>query len=224
MDDITIIMMTPNRLPKKWAQYHRQVLTKAIGDTPIITISNKPLDWGINLLQTEYSYPNIYKQMLRGAKLATTKYIAMADDDTLYPKQHFWFRPPKDGFYYNFTRWALPSWGTNSRDIRYFYKPKPGNGCMIATRQLVIEAMEARLAADPKLPGYFTKELGSSKQMMQYDKVEARSFYTSEPIVSIVHDLSADPAAVKHKKYIWHVRAYDIPNWGKAEDVLKKFV
>src|SRR3989344_4238624 len=105
MDDITIIMMTPNRVPKLWADYHRQVLTKAIGNTPIITISKEPLDWGINLHQAKYGYPNIYKQMLRGAKLATTKYIAMADDDVLYPEEHFLFRPPTDGFYYNHNRW-----------------------------------------------------------------------------------------------------------------------
>lgn len=224
MNDLTVIMMTPNRVPKLWAQYHRQLLTRAIEGAPIITISKEPLDWGTNLLQTEYSYPNIYKQMHRAVKLATTKYIAMADDDTLYPKQHFWFRPPKDGFCYNFNRWALPSWGTTKRDIRYFHKPKPGNGCMIATRQSVIEAMEARLAADPSLQGYFSKELGASKRMMPYDKIASQSFYTSEPIVSIVHDLSADPAAQRHKKYIWPVRAYDIPIWGRAEDTLKKFI
>lgn len=223
MDDITIIMLTPNRLPKKWAAYHRKVLTEAIGDTPIITISKKPLNWGTNLQQSEYGYPNIYKQMLRGAKLATTKYIAMADDDTLYPKEHFLFRPPTDGFYYNYNRWALPTWGTNKGEILYFHKPKPGNGCMIATRELVIEAMERRLAADSELPDYFTKELGSSKRMMPYDKIASQSFYTLEPIVSIVHDLSVDPAAQKHNKRIWPVRAYDIPNWGRAEDLLKKF-
>lgn len=217
-------MMTPNRVPKLWAKYHRQVLTKAIGDTPIITISKKPFNWGTNLLQTEYGYPNIYKQMLRAAKLATTKYIAMADDDTLYPKQHFWFRPSKDGFYYNYSRWELPTWKINEGKNFYFHKPKSGNGCMIATRELVIAAMERRLAADPKLPGYFTKELGNSKRMMKYDQIESQHFYTTDPILTISHDLSADPAAQSHKKGIWPVRAYDIPNWGRAEDILKKFV
>jgi len=229
MNDITIIMMTPNRVPKKWAEFHRKVLTKAIGDTPIITISKEPLDWGINLLQTEYSYANLYKQMLRGAKLATTKYIGIADDDTLYPKEHFRWRPqisnlPEDGFYYNFNRWSLPTWGTNKREIRYFHKPRPGNGCMIATRELVIKAMETRISACPELIKYFTKELGASRRMRKYDEIEAKGFYTSEPILTLVHDLSADVDAQIHDKYIWPVRAYDIPNWGKAEDILKKFI
>lgn len=224
MNDITIIMLTPNRLPKKWAKYHKQVLMKAIGDTPIITISKEPIAWGINLLQTEYGYPNIYKQMLRGAKLATTKYIAMADDDVLYTQQHFMFRPPTDGFYYNYTRWILPTWKIAKEDALYFYKPKPGNGTMIATRESVIEAMGRRLAANPELPGYFTKELGHSRRMMRYDKLESQPFYTTEPVIYLMHDLTADEAAQKHQKTIWPVRAYDIPFWGKAKDVLKKFV
>ena len=224
--DMTIIMMTPNRLPKGWAEFHKQVLLKAIKDTPLITISVKPLDFGINLLQNEadYGYPNLYKQMLRGAKLATTKYIGMADDDTLYPRQHFEYRPPKDGFYYNFNRWCLPTWGTTKRDIRYFHKPRPANYGLVATRELVIKAMEARIAANPSLEGdYYTKELGDSIKMRRYDKLEAVPFYTSEPILGLVHDLTADEAAQKHKKYIWPVRAYDIPVWGKAEDILKKY-
>lgn len=224
MNDITIIMLTPNRLPKNWAKYHRQVLTEAIGNTPIITVSKEPMDWGINLLQTEYGYPNIYKQMLRAAKLATTKYIGMADDDTLYPRQHFEFRPPTDGFYYNHNRWCLPTWGKSKKDILYFHKPRSGNVCMIAIRELVIKAMEARIAANPQLPGLFTKELGNSQRMMRYDEIQSQPFYTTEPVVQLVHDLSADEAAQKHKKAIWPVRAYDIPVWGKAKDVLKKFV
>lgn len=223
MNDITIIFLTPNRLPKGWAKYQRQVLTEAIGNTPIITISKVPMDWGINLLQTEYGYPNIYKQMLRGAKLATTKYIAMADDDVLYPKQHFMFRPPTDGFYYNHNRWILPTWKTSERAI-YFHKPKHGNGTMVATRELVIKAMETRIAANPELPDYFTKELGTSGRMKKYDKITAESFYTNEPVVYLMHDLTADVDAQKHRKAIWPVRAYDIPVWGEAEDILKKFI
>lgn len=226
MDDITIIMMTPNRVPKHWAKYHKGKLLKAIGDTPIITISKEPLDWGINLSQAgeKYGYPNLYKQMLRGAKLATTHWIGIADDDTLYPKQHFQFRPPEDGFYYNLNRWSLPTWGKNKREMRYFHKPRPGNGCMIATRELVIKAMETRIKACPELIKYFTKELGASRRMRKYDEFEAKSFYTSEPILTLVHDLSADVDAQKHQKYIWPVRAYDIPEWGKAEDIIKKFI
>lgn len=220
MNDLTIIMMTPNLVPKKWAKYHKKKLLEAAGDTPIITISAKPLNWGLNLVQEGYGLPNLYKQLLRGAKTATTELIAIADDDTLYPKDHFAFRPGEPGFYYNHNRWHTFTWG----EPFYFYKPKPGGGCMIATRKLVIEAMEARMADDPKLrKPYSVKELGSSGRMRTYDKFEYKPFYTKAPIASFYHDYSFDEATRQHKKYAWPVRVYDLPLWGKAKNLRKKF-
>ena len=220
MTDITIIMLTPNLVPKKWAKFHKQKLLEAADGAPIITISREPLGFGLNLIQEEYGLANLYKQLLRGAKTATTELIAIADDDTLYPKDHFAFRPEEPGFYYNLNRWHLFNWG----DAFYFYKPKPGGGLMIATRKLVIDAMEARMIADPKLKGpYSVKELGSSERMRKYDKHEFKSFYTKVPVVSFYHDQSVDEAVRLHKKYAWPVRAYDLPLWGHAKNLRKKF-
>jgi hypothetical protein len=141
MDDITIIFLTLNKVPTSWAKYHKQVLMAAIGDTPLITISKKPLDWGINLIQKKEGYVNIYRQILRGARLAKTPYIAIAEDDTLYPKDHFAnFRPPLDSFGYNMTRWGILTW---DKPI-YFLKERIANCTMIAPRKLTIEALKER--------------------------------------------------------------------------------
>src|SRR5437016_5786451 len=99
MKDLTIIFLTASKLPKKWALFQKEKLLEAVPDTPIITISKEPLDWGTNILQTEpYGTSNIWVQLLKGAKTATTKFIAVAEDDVLYPKEHFEFRPPEDLF------------------------------------------------------------------------------------------------------------------------------
>lgn len=221
MDDITIIMMTPNLVPKKWAEFHKEKLLEAADGAPIITISKEPLDWGTNLIQTEYGFTNIFRQMLRGAKLATTKYIAIADDDTLYPKEHFQFRPPEDGFYYNLNRWHIFTWGSPF----YFYKPRPGNGLLICTRELLIKALELRFKNnDGDLPSYLCHELGSVPAALECDKKEWKSFYTVEPIVSFYHEHGLDKLSKTHKKKAWPVRAFDIPKWGKAEELRKKFI
>lgn len=225
MNDLTIIMMTPNLVPENWAKYHKEKLLEAADGAPIITISAKPLDWGLNLIQEEYGLANLYKQLLRGTKTATTELIAIADDDTLYPKAHFSFRPKEPGFYYNFNRWHLFTWkDPYFKDPYYFHKPKPGGGCMIATRKLVIEAMERRLAANPELKGRFVvQELGASIRMREYDKYEFKQFYTSEPIVSFYHQKSIDDLCKRRKKKAWPVRALELPLWGRTEDLRKKF-
>lgn len=221
MKDLTVVMLTPNLVPVKWAKFHKQKLLEAIGDTSVITVSKKPLNWGLNIIQESYGLPNLYKQMLRAAKIATTSFIAMVDDDTLYPKEHFEFRPPENTFYFNFNRWHIFTWG----EPIYFLKPRPGNGCMIAPRIMLIEAIERRIKADPNLPGrYFVKELGSSIRMARYDQVKAKEFYTTEPIVSFYHDLSLDRSTRLHKKRMWPVRAYELPLWGRAENLRKKFI
>lgn len=225
MNDLTIIMLTPNLVPSSWAKYHKEKLLEAADGAPIITISAKPLDWGLNLIQNEYGLANLFKQLLIGAKAAKTEWIARADDDTLYPKDHFAFRPKEPGFYYNFNRWHLLTWtDPYFRDPYYFYKPRPGGGLMIATRKLVIDALEARMAADPGFKSIYSfKELADSKEMRNYDRFEYKQFYTVMPIVSFYHQKSIDDLNRRRKKKAWPVRAFDLPLWGRAEDLRKKF-
>ena len=221
MDDITIIIFLANKVPEQWAKFHREKLEEVIGNTPVITISYKPTDWGTNLIQTEYSYANIFKQMLRASKLATTKWVGIVDDDTLYPKDHFTYRGTIDGFYYNYNRWQLATWVPEY----YYHKPKPGNGCMIATRELLIEKMEERIKINPDLDQPFQcKELGTWLKCTGFREPRHYPFYTNEPLVTFVHDYSADPASRGHKKTIQPVRAMEIPVWGRSEDLVKKFI
>lgn len=215
--------MTPNKVPKSWARYHKKMLLEAVGDTEVITISNEPLNWGINMIQKEYGINNLFKQMLRGFKYATTPYVAIADDDTLYPKEHFEYRPPLDKFGYNFNRWHLFTWGSPF----YFHKPRPGNGLMIAPRELAINAIERRFksrsAIKNGLTGYLGKELGTYDHARKYDVGEMVSFYTRSPVVSFYHEWSIDSLSQRRKKFAWPVRAYDLPYWGKATKIRNRF-
>jgi hypothetical protein len=215
-------MLTPNKVPKKWAEYHKKVLMEEAGDAKFITISREPLDWGINLIQTEYGITNIYKQVLRGAKIATTPYIAIADDDTLYPREHFLFRPPLDKFAYNHTRWHIFSWKT--KVPYYFYKGRPGNGLMIASREIVIKAIENRLLHYPDgFTGFLTQELGVKTYTRRYDVCDYVPFYTYHPVVSFFHTGSFDKLNQQRRKVPGPVQCFDLPKWGRADEVIKKF-
>lgn len=59
-------------------------------------MSMKPMNLGLNILQDKpKSLSNIYWQLLRGVKMATTDYIAVVEDDSFYPKEHFLYKPNK---------------------------------------------------------------------------------------------------------------------------------
>lgn len=222
MQDITIIYITANLIPDKFAEYVRSTLKKAIGDKPLISISRKPLDFGINILDTELkSTSNIYWQMLKAAKLATTPYVAIAEDDTLYQKEHFDFcRPPLDTFAYNQNRWALFTWGKPT----YSMRDRVSNASLIAPRELLIEALEERFAKYPKgTPAKITGELG--RPMVDRNlgiKVQKVIWkYSTVSLIQFNHAGSSEELQRNQRKRMGMVRAYDIPYWRRAKDLVK---
>lgn len=224
-NDITIIMLTANQVPKGWAKFHREKLLEAADEAPIITISREPLDWGKNIVQTEpYGISNIYLQLLKGAKAAETKFIAVAEDDMLYPKEHFTYRPAPDTFAYNMNRFNVFRW---SRKPTYFWKNRMSNSTLIAPRQLTIDALEERFSKYPNgTPPSFTGELGRQniEDKLGVKRRKSEWFSTEVSIIKIDHEFGIDRLARTHRKGMGILRAYDIPYWGKAEDIVKKFI
>lgn len=223
--DLTVIFLTLNNLPSGWEEYHKQVLLYSIGDAELITVSRIPTDMGrgINLIQTETpSASNVYWQMLRAAKLSDTKYIAVAESDTLYCPDHFRHRPRDDEFAYNLSHWSLFTWGVPT----YGWRNRKGNYSMIAPRKLLIEALEERFEKYPEgTPPDLTGELGRVKvdSYLGLTQRKAVDFYTNNPIINVNHELGLDDRARRHQKTLGTLRSYDIPGWGKAADLVLKF-
>lgn len=223
-NDLTVIFLTANKVPKKWAQFQKEKLLEAAGNYPIITMSKEPLDWGINVLQTgDYGVSNIYFQLLKGAKTATTDYIAVAEDDILYPKEHFQHRPPEDSFAYNQNRFNIFTWGQPT----FFWKNRMTNSTLIAPRKLVIEALEERFKKYPiDTSTAIIGELGRAFVENKFGLTPRKSvwFATEISIISIDHEYGIDHLAVTHRKRKGILQAYDIPYWGRAEDIIKQFI
>jgi len=218
VNDLTVIMTTANRVPFKWAEYHKEMLFAAIGDMPLITISFKPLDFGRNLIQKSYGLANVYWQILRGAKAAKTKYVAIVEDDTLYPKEHFEYRPETVG--YDLNRWTVFTWG----DPVYMHKPHVANCGMVANKEVLVNALQSRFDKyGNDLPKYLLKEVGRYEKQARVPTVEIEKFYSKLPYVCFVHEHGVDPASRQKKKKVWPVQAYDIPKWGKVDKLRENF-
>ncbi len=224
MKDLTVIYLTASQTPKHFAEYQRKILLEAAGDYPIVSVSREPLDLGLNIIDDgEKGISNIYRQMLRAAKVATTEYVAMAEDDTLYSKEHFnFYRPEKDTFAYNQNRFALFTWGVPT----YSWRARKSNCSLIAPRELMIEALEERFAKYPNgTPPVATGELGR-------DRVERRlgitlrksvEVYSEISVIQFNHDNGTEDGQRNHRKKMGPIKAYDIPFWGRAEDLIKNY-
>lgn len=222
MNDLTILFITANKVPHDWGLYHRQVLLDAIGRSPIISLSRKKTELGTNLADFEKkSIFNIYFQMLRGARYAETKYVAIVEDDVLYAKEHFEFRPKDDEFAYDMNRLGLFVWKKNPM---YFFKNRVSNSMLIAPRLLMIEALEERFKSPMayKIHGELGRNnIEDNLGITRRKKIE---YFAEESSIRFDHDFGYDHASRHHRKKEGPIKAYDIPVWGRADELVKKFV
>jgi hypothetical protein len=232
-DDLTIIFLTANEHPPGFTEFHKQHLLKAAGDFPIISVCREPVDFGTVQLDTEpKSHLNMYLQMLKAAKSATTPYIASAESDVLYPPGHYnLFRPPLDTFSYNFTRWLLFTWNPVF-NMRF----RKSNCTLIAPRELFIEAWEERLAKHgiENYPKHYVGEVGRPNldTWLGVTVRKCTEFYTKIGVVQVNHPNGTEyynwqDGQGNHgkgtKKAMGPIRANEIPYWGRGEDLAKVY-
>ncbi len=222
--DLSILFMTANNLPEGWTKFHRKVLEEAAGRHPIITVSRKPVDLGTNLIDDKpQCLSNLYFQILRAAKVATTEFVAIAEADCLYHSSHFtFFRPKPDEFAYDQTRFSLFTWG----EPTYNWRNRKSNCTLIAPRLLLIEALEERFAKWPDgTPEKMTGEVG--RKMVEKNlgitiRKSVEEFNTTA-VIMINHDNASEERQRIHRKRLGPIRAFDIPHWGKAIDIISHF-
>lgn len=224
MPDLTILYLTASQIPEVFAEYQRRILLEAIGDYPLISLSREPLNFGQNVLQIgPKCLDTIYREMLRGAKLAETPYVAVAEDDTLYPREHFnFYRPEPDTFAYNQNRFSLFTWGVPT----YSWRNRKTNATLIAPRELMIEALEERFAKYPNsIPENIVGELG--RGMVERNlKVTLRNsieVYSEISVIQVNHPAGLDDRARRRRKALGPIKAYDMPHWGRAEEIVKMY-
>lgn len=222
MSDLTIIFITANLMPPIWTEYQARVLTESGNGFPIITISRKPTSIGLNLIDDhEKSYWNIYRQMLRGAQIATTPYIAMAEDDTLYTREHFTeYRPALDAVSYNRSRWSLFSW--EERPI-FCLRQRISNCSLIASREYLVESLSERMEKYPdRGPEKWAGEVGRKniEKALGVTVRKCEEWYGSNPIVQLNHLWGTDERQQTAWKKHGQIKAIEIPYWGKARDIV----
>ena len=120
----------------------RDHLVVAARCKPIISVSQKPIDLGMNICigETGRSHLSMYTQILTGLQAATTEYVALVEHDCLYTPYHFmWVPPAKDVFYYNLNVWFVNMKG------EYFYQRRRVLSQLICGRDIALKAIEDKV-------------------------------------------------------------------------------
>jgi hypothetical protein len=216
----TLLYYTASRKPEGFAQKIREeLLISSGGGFPIISVSQKPLNFGKNICVGEIgaSTYNVYKQILLGLREVKTKWTVCCEDDTLYSSEHLFFEPPsEDTVYYNINKWTI--------DPRVFWLRKRTGMCMcIAATKLLRDCLEERLAK------YKNPNSAWIKYFSEPGKYEHHLRIFEPPYVQV--DL-APSITFNHKPCLGGVRRLcpddivveELPLWGRASELWNRIV
>ena len=204
----------------------RNQLLKVIDDTPIISVSQKPINLGQNICVGDIGYEsiNIYKQALIGAKEAKTRYIAMAEDDVLYSPDHFIHIPKDKSFSYNLNVGTIYTW---NKEACFIFKHRQVLHSLICEREYFIDAMEERFSKFPDAvikpdcwtepgKGAYEKKLGVTVRWSERFMSEiANIVFCSPQHLGFRFQGFRRKLGVDRKK--------ELPYWGKVEDIIKLY-
>ena len=236
-DDLTIIYYTSNQLEATNPYFvgnTKAQLLKATDGLPIVIVSHKPTMFGTNstnicIGDVGRSHLKLYNQILIGCKAAKTKYVAMAEDDIFYSYQHFHIELPKsDYLLFDMNKWSVFTW---IKPPQYTYRDRMVVNQLIAPRDYLVEALEERFARVKELlktrkeediikywgdPGRYEALLGVTVRKREH-------FFSSVPSIVFTHENAFGFLNHGTHKRVGNPRAYDIPVWGKASDIMKLY-
>lgn len=217
--DLTVIYYTSNREKPAFEAKIRQALLDAIGDTPLISVSHEPIDFGKNISvgPIRQCGENAIRQFQIGAQEATTTYVCSAESDMLYPQERFLFAPDNPEVFYGITYWYV-LWALPGRKSCFMRKSSQPLGPITAGRELMIRSIEDHL----KPMGTFWREQEGRVAGMQnfYGDVPKLPLATAIPCVSF-----KTPENM-HRKTAWlhHKPVQEIPHWGTYSALVEKYL
>ena len=249
-DNLTIVYYTCNYLETANPEFlsnTKAQLVKAIEDLPLIVVSHKPVSKesfigyegnysNIVLGDIGRSHLNIYRQIMIGAKEAKTKYVAMAEDDILYSKDHFFsaqidkeFKADEDIFLYDMNKLSLFTW--SKPPIFSFRSKRKVVNQLIAPSRMLAEAMEERFKRldELKATGRSEESIikywgdpGRYEGLLGVTPRKSVEFYSATPSIVFTHS-KAFGYEFNHGKRKRHgdIKIVELLEWGRAEEVLK---
>ena len=219
----TILYYSSNRENPEFEQKIRDEILKICGNIPIVSVSQKPINFGKNICvgNVGHSYLNLYRQTLIGAKAAKTEYLIFAEADFLYSKEYFDFEPKGANLYRYDNDWVIL---TNPRfGYKYFKKPFAG-GTLICKRQFMIDILEEYLEGQPEwIDGNFVVKDKNGKPKIDHTTItkfeEPFEIFTGSPCVSFK---TGDGMTQRFSVPDRHNKVDTLPYWGNGKELCKK--
>jgi len=215
----TILYYTSNQEKPEFEEWMRKLIFENSGGLPIVSVSQKPIDFGKNICVGEVgcSSFNMWRQILIGLKEIKTEYVIFTEADCLYPPEYFEFDPPGGNFYRYDNIWIV-----FYRGIPRAYRKHWSNAAQIGRTDYLRKALEEYFEGQPQWADkwYATNPDGTRRE--DYNGVPFEYFNGEAPCVSFKtgHGLTTKTVFRSGKENKADILSY----WGKIEDVRKKYL
>jgi hypothetical protein len=229
-NDLTILYYTANIIPEHFMLNIQNQIKNSVGDTKIISVSQKPVGLGYNICYGTKgrSLFNLYQQILIAVREAHTSYVACCEDDTLYPPEHFEHRCPLDMIAYDINKYTLMTWRSDP-----IFTLRPGRrtmSSMIGSTKVLLDTLEERYdkypsveVIPPDIYKYYWGEPGRFENHALLTPIKTEVFEAKIPHIQFSTPESMGFGYLGTRKALGPVQSYDLPLWGNAKDALKLY-
>ena len=234
--DTTVIYYTANREDDAFESKIRQHLLSVIGDLPLISVSQKPIEnFGTNICvgPQDWCDASAFQQLLIGLKAAKTKFAIAAESDCLYPPEYFTFTPDRDDQAYRYTNTCiLYSWISRRNQGLFWHKPF-SEGAQMCGREYWIHRLETVISeaasrnGQQYVEGQFLNNIEGNPGIV-FKTRDQYSWTGENPVISFktAHGLRRYSAVGGRNGANGYNdlnnAAESFPYWGTAEDVRGK--
>lgn len=207
----TIIYYTANREEERFEQVIRQQILQAADGLPIISVSQKPIDFGQNICvgNVGISNQNAHRQFQIGCVAAKTEYIHAAESDTLYPPEYFQFIPDNPLMAYRTPIYLF------RLCEKQFYRKKASESATVMGREYAIKAINKSL----RNRGIWRDSLEHGNEVpYTFRHGNWKTFALTSAIINIKTQNQM------HSRHGYDEVVTRLPFWGTPDDVTRLFV
>lgn len=182
--ELTIIYYTSNQEAPEFEQRVRDNILKVSGDLPIVSVSQQPIDFGLNIVVGDVGISgfNMFRQVQLACLAAKTRFVVSCEADCLYPPDYFTYVPSRDDkCYRNSNLYVMPQ-------HRCFFWHKPGGAthAQVIGREFYLDRLNYLFQGAPEWSAEeknFPKERRLGEDVFEKDQIEY--YETENPVVQI---------------------------------------
>jgi hypothetical protein len=208
-----VIYVSSNQEDPAFEAKTRADLLSKTGDLPIVSVTQKPVLVGKNIVVGEVGASgfNFCRQVLIALENIDTDFVLSAESDCLYSPDYFLFTPERLDIPYRNTNIYVQKYGQD-----YFCKKSMSTFSQVVGRKFYMERLKELFISQPQ---WSTELKNFPKEIKKNlcDKFE--TFETKYPCLSF----KTGKGMRKHSSSD-EVPIYDLPMWGSAKDLICKYL